>query len=90
MARQSKDLRTEALPSGDDSLEQEQLIEQSPHAVKSISAALAEAMSQVGPGPEHGALAAIESALVDLKARAVSVAPHLRMHVDLLARIKSL
>jgi hypothetical protein len=56
-----------------------------------LSETLAQAISATPAGPIHGALAAVETALIDLKARARSVDELVRaQHAALLDRIKSL
>lgn len=80
MARAPKDVRP------DDAATEEVT---STHA--SLSAALAEFIAKIEVGPVHGALAAIESALNDLKRRAESVEEHLAADFsELIERIKAL
>lgn len=60
-----------------------------PDVVESISDQLAAALTKSQPAPIHGALAALQSALTDLKARAVSIEEHLGAD-PILERIKAL
>lgn len=60
-----------------------------PEAVESISEALAAALAKPQPAPVHGALAALQSSLIDLKARAMSIEEHLGAD-PILERIKAL
>jgi hypothetical protein len=56
-----------------------------------LSAMLAEALATAPIGPMHGALVALESALIDLKQRAASVNEHLDADcAPILERIKAL
>lgn len=55
----------------------------------SISGALACALAMPMPASKHGALAALQSALTDLKARAASIEEHLGAD-PILERIKAL
>lgn len=80
MARAPKDARPE-----------DAATEEVAAAPASLSAALADSVAKVEAGPVHGALAAIESALNDLKRRAESVEEHLAADFsELIERIKAL
>lgn len=60
-----------------------------PEAITSISDMLAAALAKPQPATVRGALAALQSALVDLKARAASIEEHLGAD-PILERIKAL
>lgn len=57
----------------------------------SLSALLAAGLSEAPAGPEHGALSAIDIALIELKRRAATVEQHLgEEFAPILERIKAL
>ncbi|MGN6085799.1 hypothetical protein [Trinickia sp.] len=82
MARSAKEAR--------DSAAQEEVAET--NLEPSLSAALAQILVDVPPGPAHGALIAIETSLVELKRRAMSVSEHLSddEYASILERINAL
>lgn len=81
MARTAKDARESAA--------QEEVAETTIDL--SLSELLAAALSEIPAGEEHGALSAIETALIELKRRTATVAQHLGDEfAPILERIKAL